>query len=61
MGEGDFMPSGGHSRKRDPKHEQQIKEGGKLADKIHKKAIAYHKAHDIPAAEEQLEKDLENI
>jgi len=55
------MPTGGHRKKHDPKHAQKIKEGGKLADEIHKKAVEYHKTHDEPAAEEQLEKDLENI
>ena len=58
---GDYMPSGGHKRKHDPKHAQKIKEGGKKADAIRKKADEHHKTVDEPAAEEKLLKDLEEL
>jgi len=61
MGEGDFMPIGGHRRKHDPKHAKKIKEGGKKADKIRKLANAHHKEHEVPKAEDQLLQDLEGI
>lgn len=61
MGQGDHMPSGGHRKKHDPKHAQKIKEGGKKADAIRKKADEYHAANDVPIAENQLEKDLKQI
>ena len=61
MGQGDFIPTGGHRRKYDPKHAQKIKEGGKRADIIHKKAMEEHKKVDVPAAEDELLKDLEDI
>ncbi len=55
------MPVGGHHRKADPKRAKQIKEGGKKADAIHQKAEQHHKKVDIPAAEAELLKDLDNI
>ena len=58
---GDHMPIGGHKRKYDPVHAKKIKEGGKLADKIHKESTAKHKAEDVPQAEEELLKNLEDI
>ena len=61
MGEGDFMPSGGHKKKYDPKHAKKIKEGGKIADKIHKKTEAHHAAEEVPAAEDQLLQDLDQM
>ena len=61
MGEGDLMPIGGHRRKTDPKKIQKIKEGGKKADEIHKKTEAHHEKHEVPAAEEELLKNLEQI
>ncbi|QQR83860.1 hypothetical protein IPJ72_01475 [Candidatus Peregrinibacteria bacterium] len=62
MGQGDFLPIGGHPRKPiDPKKIAKIKEGGKKADQIHQKAVEHHKKIDIPAAEEQLLKDLEGM
>lgn len=61
MGQGDFMPIGGHRRKYDPKHAQKIKEGGKKADEIRQKAMEEHKKIDIPIAEEELMKDLDKI
>ena len=61
MGQGDFMPIGGHRKKYDPKHAQKIKEGGKKADAIRQKAMEEHKSVDVPAAEDELLKDLENI
>ncbi len=61
MGEGDFMPSGGHHRKADPARVKQIQEGGKKADAIHQKTEAHHKAEEEPIAESELLKDLENI
>ena len=61
MGEGDHMPAGGHRRKIDPKKIQKIKEGGKKAEAIRQKADAHHKAEEIPQAEEELLKDLEQV
>ena len=61
MGEGDFMPIGGHRRKHDPKHAKAIKEGGKKADAIRKKTDLHHKVIEEPIADEQLLKDLENL
>ncbi len=61
MGEGDLMPTGGHHRKADPKKIQKIKEGGKKADEIHKKTEAHHEEQEVPAAEEELLKDLKDI
>jgi hypothetical protein len=61
MGEGDFMPIGRHRRKYDPKRAQKIKEGGKKADKIRKIANSMHRKHEVPKAEEELLKDLEEI
>jgi len=61
MGEGDFMPTGGHRRKIDPKKIEKIKEGGKKADKIHKKTEAHHHEQEVPAAEEKLLKDLKDL
>lgn len=58
MGEGDHMPMGRRKKQIDPKKLQKIKEGGKKADAIRERADNYHKAHDIPAAEEELRKDL---
>ena len=55
------MPRGGHRRRYDPKHAKKIKEGGKLADKIRKQSNRHHKEEEIPQAEEELLKDLENI
>jgi hypothetical protein len=61
MGEGDYMPSGGHSRSYDPKHAAKIKEGGKKAQKIREMGNEHQKKVDVPKAEEELLKDLENL
>lgn len=61
MGQGDHMPIGGHRRKYDPKHAQKIKEGGKKAEKIRKKSNHHHKEVEVPQAEEELLKDLEQL
>ena len=61
MGEGDHMPAGGHKRKFDPVHAKKIKEGGKIAKKIHEESVAQHEAEDVPKAEEDLLADLENV
>jgi hypothetical protein len=61
MGQGDFMPTGGHYRKADPKQIQKILEGGIKAQVIRKKADEHHKAEEIPVAEDELMKDLKNI
>lgn len=58
---GDHMPIGGHRRQLDPKRIEEIKKGWKKADKIRKEADAKHKNEDVPAAEEQLLKDLEGL
>ncbi len=61
MGEGDFMPVGGHRRKHDPKHAKKVREGGKIADAIREKTNQHHKAIEVPKAEEELLKDLDQI
>jgi hypothetical protein len=58
---GDLMPMSGHRRKADPKHAQKIKEGGKKAQKIAKETTAKHQAEEVPKAEEELLKDLEQV
>ena len=55
------MPIGGHTRKADPAHAAKIKEGGERARKIAKDSHAQHQAEDVPQAEEELLKDLEQI
>jgi len=61
MGAGDYMPSGGHKRKYDPKHAAAIKKGGKKAQKIHKESHAKHQAIEVPQAEEELLAELEEL
>ncbi len=61
MGEGDYMPTGGHKRKYDPKHAQAIKEGGKKAQEIAKKTITEHLQKEVPKAEEELLQELTGI
>lgn len=61
MGQGDFMPIGGHHRRYDPEYAKKIKEGGKLAKIIHEKTTQEHKAVEVPKAEEELMKDLEEL
>lgn len=61
MSEGDLLPQGSHRKNPDPKRIQKIKEGGKRADQIHKQADAHHKAAEVPVAEQQLMKDLEEF
>ncbi|MBU0727103.1 hypothetical protein KKA95_00280 [Patescibacteria group bacterium] len=61
MGQGDYMPTGGHRRRYDPKQAQKIKEGGKRAEKIRQKSTQHHKEVEVPQAEEELLKDLENL
>lgn len=61
MGQGDYMPIGGHKRRYDPKYAQKIKEGGKKAEQIRKTSSHHHKSVEIPAAEEELLKDLNNL
>lgn len=61
MSRRELMPSGGHRKKADPKRIKKILEGGKKAEEIRKKAEEYHKAKEVPSAEEQLMKDLKNI
>ena len=61
MGEGDFMPAGRHRRKHDPKHAKKIREGGKKADAIRKKTNHLHREIEVPAAEEELLKDLSEL
>ena len=61
MGEGDFMPTGRRRKKADPKHVRKIQEGGKKADLIRKKSNHHHKKVEVPIAEKQLEKDLEEL
>lgn len=61
MGQGDFIPIGGHRRKYDPAMAKKIKEGGKMAQKIRQESVAKHKAEEIPLAEEELMKELETL
>jgi hypothetical protein len=61
MGQGDYIPTGGHQRKFDPAHAKRVKEGGKKADAIRQKATEHHEKVDVPTAEEELLKDLEEI
>ena len=58
---GDYMPISHHPRKIDPEQIKKIKEGAKKADEIRKKADAHHHQRDVPAAEEQLLKDLDAL
>ena len=58
---GDQMPAGGHRRKADPAYVQKIKEGGRKAQRIAKETHALHQQEDVPLAEEELLKDLENL
>ena len=61
MGEGDFMPMGGHKRKYDPKHAKKIKEGGKKAQQIAAMSYKHHDEMEVPVADAQLEKDLDEL
>jgi len=61
MGEGDFMPSGGHNRSYDPKQAAKIKEGGKKAQKIREMGNEHQEKVDVPRAEEELMKALEKL
>ncbi len=61
MGEGDFTPAGGHRRRYDPYHAAAIKKGGQKAQKIAKDTRAHHQAVEIPQAEEELMKELEEL
>ena len=61
MGEGDFVPQGGHRRRYDPKRAAAIKKGGKRAQQIAKDTRAQHQAIEVPQAEEELLKELEKI
>ncbi|MFH0837770.1 MAG: hypothetical protein V1880_00705 [Patescibacteria group bacterium] len=61
MGEGDYMPTGGHRRKADPKHARKIKEGGRKAQKIAKETTSKHLQEEVPLAEEELLKALEEV
>lgn len=60
MGQGDYMPIGGHRRRSDPKHAAQIIKGAEEGNKIHQKANEYHDKVDVPAAEEVL-KELDDL
>ncbi len=48
-------------RRYDPKHAAAIKKGGQKAQKIRKDSSQQHQAVEVPAAEEQLLKDLEAL
>ncbi|MBN2096360.1 hypothetical protein JW752_03075 [Candidatus Peregrinibacteria bacterium] len=62
MGEGDFIPRGGHRKKAiDPKKLKAMKEQWKKAPKIREKAVRQHQEEEVPKAEEELLKDLSNI
>ncbi|MBN1258790.1 hypothetical protein JXA05_03470 [Candidatus Peregrinibacteria bacterium] len=59
MGAGDYMPTGHHRRRYDPKAAKRIREGGKKADAIRQLSVKQHQEHEVPAAEEELQKALE--
>lgn len=61
MGGGDYIPTGGHRRKHDPKYAKKIKEGGKRAQEIRKIATKHHKTEEVPKAEDELMKDLSEL
>ena len=62
MGQGDLMPAGRRRKKAiDPKKLKKIREGWEKADKIREKAHVHHEEHEVPVAEEELQKDLEEI
>ncbi len=61
MGEGDYTPAGHHHKKYDPDAVKRLKEGGKKADEIRQLAMKHHQEHDVPTAEQQLLKDLEDV
>jgi len=60
MGQGDYIPPA-RKRRYDPKHAAAIKQGGKKAQKILKNSSHEHLAVEVPAAEEELLKDLETL
>ncbi len=60
MGEGDYMPAGYRPKK--PVSQQRLKELRKLWEKseeIHALSQKHHHEHEVPAAEEELQKALE--
>lgn len=62
MGQGDYIPIGGHRKKPiDPKRLKMIREKMAQSGEIHEKAIQHHKEHDVPKAEEELLKDLKDV
>lgn len=61
MGEGDYLPTGGHRRRYDPAHAAAIKKGGKIAQQIAKKTRAEHQENEVPQAEDELIKALEEL
>lgn len=61
MGEGDYAPQGGHRRRYDPKHAAAIKKGGKKAQQIAKDTRVHHQTVEVPQAEEELMKELEEL
>lgn len=61
MGEGDFTPAGGHRRRYDPYRAEAIKNGGKKAQQIAKTTGTHHQVIEIPQAEEELMKELEEM
>jgi len=61
MGEGDYAPAGHHHKRYDPNAVRRLKEGGKKADAIHHLAMKHHEEHDVPAAEAELQKALEEM
>ncbi len=62
MGEGDFQPRGSHRKKAiDPKKLKAMREQWKRAPKIREEAIAHHQEEEVPKAEEELLKDLEQL
>lgn len=61
MGEGDFTPVGGHRRRYDPTRAAAIKQGGKKAQQIAKATGTHHQVIEVPQAEEELMKELEEL
>ena len=61
MSNHEFAPPARHHGYIDPAQIQKIKEGGKKADAIRKKAEELHQKEDVPQAESMLEEALKKI
>jgi len=57
----EFMPAGGRRKRATRKQIARVKRGGKIANAIKKQKEFHHKEYEIPQAEADLEKDLQEI